>query len=240
MRGVINGEGRAARRHWARAVVCACAGLLGACASAPPATYDLGVIQGGFKARPRGGQIAVYQPKAVSPVDSDRIVVRVSDDQIAYLSGAQWVAQLPALVQARLISSFLNAHVIGAVEPGGLADYNLRTDIRRFEFDAARAAAFVEMSAQLAEFIRARARWKGLFGERSGAGRRRRDGDAGAGFCARGGHAPDRAVDRAADLNGFSKPHDVELNQTRQIELASRNQWTLLMPAFDPRRQPDY
>ena len=150
MNGGLRAAGNA-RRRWARALVFASGGLFGACASAPPATYDLGVIQGGFKARPRGGQIAVYEPKAVSPVASDRIVVRLGADQIAYLSGAQWAGQLPALVQARLISSFLNAHVIGAVEPDGIADYNLRTTIRRFEFDAGRAAVFVEMSAQLAD-----------------------------------------------------------------------------------------
>ncbi len=140
-----------ARRRWASALVCASAGLVGACASAPPATYDLGAIEG-FRARhARGAQVAVYKPTAVSPVGSDRIVVRLGPDQVAYLSGAQWTDQLPVLVQARLISSFQNAHVIGAVEPGTVADYNLRTDIRRFEYDAGRAAVFVEMSAQITD-----------------------------------------------------------------------------------------
>ncbi len=69
--------------------------LLAACASGPPATYDLGAIGGGFSAKEaRRGQLAVYEPTAVSPVDSDRIVVRTGADSVAYLSGAKWAGQL--------------------------------------------------------------------------------------------------------------------------------------------------
>lgn len=140
---------RRIQRRGLMAIACAAAGFVAACASAPLATYDLGAIEGGFSARrERPGQIAIYEPTALAPVDSDRIVVRMGQDQIAYLSGAKWTDPLPALVQARLIATFQNAH-IGVARLGMLADYNLRADIRRFEFDAGRAQAFVEIAAQL-------------------------------------------------------------------------------------------
>ncbi|VFU09778.1 ABC-type transport auxiliary lipoprotein family protein [Methylocella tundrae] len=131
------------------AVACASAGFVAACASAPLATYDLGAADGGFSARrERPGQIAIYEPTALPPVDSNRIVVRMGQDQIAYLSGAKWTDQLPSLVQARLIATFQNAH-IGVARLGMLADYSLRADIRRFEFDTGRMQVFVEIAAQL-------------------------------------------------------------------------------------------
>jgi cholesterol transport system auxiliary component len=56
------------------------------------------------------------------------------------------------LIQNRLIETFGNAHLLNAVgRPGILADYKLHTDIRRFELDAARRQAVVEISAQLME-----------------------------------------------------------------------------------------
>ncbi|TPV97623.1 MAG: hypothetical protein USCAAHI_02948 [Beijerinckiaceae bacterium] len=57
---------------------------------------------------------------------------------------------MPALVQTRLIESFQNAHLLRAVgRPGMLADFSLQTSIRRFELDAARSEATVEISAQI-------------------------------------------------------------------------------------------
>ncbi|MEJ0092281.1 MAG: ABC-type transport auxiliary lipoprotein family protein [Methylocella sp.] len=143
-------EGRLTR-HRPLLLVSALMSLLAACSSGPLPTYDLGAIGGGFSAKEaRRGQLAVYEPTAVSPVDSDRIVVRTGADSIAYLSGAKWADQLTSLVQARLIASFQNAHLFRAVgEPGIVSDYNLRTDIRRFELDVAGSIAFVEISAQL-------------------------------------------------------------------------------------------
>lgn len=133
-------------------MVCAAADLLAACASAPSPTYDLGAVKGGLSARQGGRRtLAVYEPTALAPVNSDRIVVRMGTDQIAYLSDAKWTDQLPALVQMRLIASFQDAHVFRAVVgPDMLADYALRTNIRRFELDPARGAAIVEITAQLA------------------------------------------------------------------------------------------
>jgi cholesterol transport system auxiliary component len=124
--------------------------LLAACSSVPPATYDLTAATGGFAARTGRGQLAVLLPDAILPADSDRIVVRTNPQSVAYLSGAQWADKLPSLIQSRLIESFQNAHLLRAVgRPGILADFSLQTSIRRFEFDAARGEATVEISAQI-------------------------------------------------------------------------------------------
>ena len=124
--------------------------LLAACSSAPLATYDLTAASDGFAARGGPGQLAILRPDATLPTDSDRIVVRADTLSVAYLAGAQWVDKLPALVQTRLIESFQNAHLLRAVgRPGMLADFSLQTSIRRFELDAARSEATVEISAQI-------------------------------------------------------------------------------------------
>ena len=124
--------------------------LLAACSSAPLATYDLTAASGGFAARAGPGQLAILRPDATLPTDSDRIVVRADTLSVAYLTGAQWADKLPALVQSRLIESFQNAHLLRAVgRPGMLADFSLQTSIRRFELDAARSEATVEISAQI-------------------------------------------------------------------------------------------
>jgi cholesterol transport system auxiliary component len=124
--------------------------LLAACSSAPLAIYDLTAASGGFAARAGPGQLAILRPDATLPTDSDRIVVRADTLSVAYLTGAQWADKLPALVQSRLIESFQNAHLLRAVgRPGMLADFSLQTSIRRFELNAARSEATVEISAQI-------------------------------------------------------------------------------------------
>ncbi|MGH6811489.1 MAG: ABC-type transport auxiliary lipoprotein family protein [Methylocella sp.] len=123
--------------------------LVGACSSAPRATYDLTPAEG-FAVRSGHGQLAVLLPDATLPADSDRIVVRTNPLSVAYLTGAQWADKLPSLVQSRLIESFRNAHLLRAVgRPGMLADFSLQTTLRRFELDAARSEAAVEIYAQL-------------------------------------------------------------------------------------------
>lgn len=121
------------------------------CATAPRTTFDLSASDAGFKARAgRRGQLAVARPSAILPADSDRIVVRTGADAVAYLQGAQWADQLPTLIQNRLIETFGDAHLLKAVgKPGMLADFTLETSLRRFELDAARGEAVVEISAQL-------------------------------------------------------------------------------------------
>ncbi|MGH6869716.1 MAG: ABC-type transport auxiliary lipoprotein family protein [Methylocella sp.] len=150
VRAVILDRFRRAGRHFPVLRAGLTFALLAACSSVPPATYDLTAATGGFAARAGRGQLAVLLPDATLPADSDRIVVRTNPQSVAYLSGAQWADKLPSLVQSRLIESFQNAHLLRAAgRPGMLADFSLQTSVRRFELDAARGEAVVEISAQI-------------------------------------------------------------------------------------------
>jgi cholesterol transport system auxiliary component len=120
-----------------------------ACSTPPRSSFDL-LAPSGVKARAQRGQLAVLTPVAIMPASSDRIVVRTSIETVAYLSGAQWVDQLPVLLQARLIETFENAHAFrGVGRVSILADYTLNSEIRRFELDSAQREVVVEIFVRL-------------------------------------------------------------------------------------------
>lgn len=121
--------------------------MLGACSGSPLLTYDLSAPTE-RPVRAVGMQIVVTQPAAVSPLDSDRIVVRSPTMGLTVLPGAQWSDELPDLLQSRIIQAFENARLLKAVgRPSDrlVSDYNLNSEIRRFEIDAARGEAVVEI-----------------------------------------------------------------------------------------------
>jgi cholesterol transport system auxiliary component len=133
------------------------AGLLAGCGSIAGSfsvtdTYDLTAptdvkVAGGTRA-----QVLVADPQALAVLDSDRVVVREGATEIRYLGGSQWADKLPRLIQARLIQTFENSGRARAVgKPGqGLAiDYQVVTDIRRFEYQAKERQAAVEISVKL-------------------------------------------------------------------------------------------
>jgi cholesterol transport system auxiliary component len=119
----------------------------------PPTTFDLTVPAELKPARGGRAQLVVPEPSALELLNSQRIMVRPKDGQVTYLSGAQWADRLPALVQARLIQTFENAHRIASVgRPGDklVADATLVTEIRTFELDVSGGnAALVEVSAKI-------------------------------------------------------------------------------------------
>lgn len=123
--------------------------VLSACAGPPRATYDLAAVADGLPARAPRGQLAVFEPVAIEPVLTDRIVVR-SNETLATLGGAQWVDRLPVLVQTRLVQSFENARILRGVGRSGIvADYTLHTEIRRFELDSGKGEVVAEIFARL-------------------------------------------------------------------------------------------
>ena len=127
---------------------------LAGCASAPPATFDLSAATAKRPLRALGAQVAVTEPVATAPVDTDRIVVRPTPDTIATLKGAQWTDRLPRLIQTRLLQSFENARLLRFVSrPDGrvVAQFSLNTEIRRFDMDLSRSEAVVEISVKLVE-----------------------------------------------------------------------------------------
>jgi cholesterol transport system auxiliary component len=123
---------------------------IAACSSAPPATFDLNSVHQFTAVRGGGGQLAIYEPVASVPLDSERIVIRTGPDSVAYLKGAQWAGRLTELVQARLVESFENAHALQAVgRPGLVANFSLESEIRHFEADVTHGQARVEISAKI-------------------------------------------------------------------------------------------
>ncbi len=120
---------------------------LGGCAS-PPQAY--GLQPATSRALYARGTLAIPQPDAAPPLDSDLIVVRESGDRLTSLPGGQWAARLTRLVQNRMIQSFENAGLAGSVRTDGApADNRLMLDIRRFDIDAPTHQARVEISARL-------------------------------------------------------------------------------------------
>lgn len=123
--------------------------------SGPPPTFDLTAAQHFPQAmRAPRGQLIVQDATALGPLDSDKIVVRPTDDQLAALGNAQWSERLPRLVQVRTIQTFENARRLRAVgRPGDrmAADYQLLLDIRAFEIVAGSApSAEVTIAAKIA------------------------------------------------------------------------------------------
>jgi len=125
--------------------------LLAGCGGSELASFDLAAApattarQGSIR-----GVLAVAEPNADGPLDSERIVIRTGPEQLAYLSGAKWAGSLPGLLQSKIIASFENARLMKSViRPGGASDYSLHVDIRRFEVDVVNNQARIELSARI-------------------------------------------------------------------------------------------
>ncbi|MGV2978686.1 ABC-type transport auxiliary lipoprotein family protein [Camelimonas sp. ID_303_24] len=127
--------------------------LLAGCGGGPaPATFDLSAARD-FGRIGGGGQLAVTEPVALQPINSERIIVR-QGASVSFVGGGQWSDKLPALVQARLIQTFENGSRIASVgRPSTLANAGsmLASELRAFEIDAARNMAVVEITARIVQ-----------------------------------------------------------------------------------------
>ena len=126
--------------------------LAGCGGGAAPTTYDLSAPRDFGRIGGGGGVLIVAQPTAVQALDSDRLIVKDSSGALSFLGGAQWADRVPNLVQTRLIQTFENGSRIAAVgRPGEriVPDFQLNTDIRAFNIDAASGQAVVEITAKL-------------------------------------------------------------------------------------------
>ncbi|VVT22948.1 ABC-type transport auxiliary lipoprotein family protein [Rhizobium sp. EC-SD404] len=98
-------------------------------------------------------QLLIQEPSALKLLDSEQIVVRVSDSEVQYLTNSQWNDRLPRIVESKLVEAFENTGQLGGVgrSGDGLAiDFQLLTNIRSFEvlaYGSPRAA--VELSIRL-------------------------------------------------------------------------------------------
>ena len=139
--------------HLLSLVAAGCLALaLGACGSAPPATFDLSALAGAAQTAGPRRTIVVAEPVALQALEADRIIVKDPAGGLSFLGGGQWSDRLPRLVQARLIQSLENAQRLGAVSRPGdrvAADYQLISELRAFEVRAGTGEAVVEISARL-------------------------------------------------------------------------------------------
>ena len=137
------------------AVVAIVSGLLASCASSAPSNDTFGLSSTPLvEAKIRHKvQILIPEPSALKALDSEQIVIRVSDAELRYLSHAQWSDRLPKMVQAKLIQAYERTGVLGGVgRPGeGLAiDQQVLTSITSFEITTGGGdSAVVEISAKV-------------------------------------------------------------------------------------------
>jgi cholesterol transport system auxiliary component len=146
------------------AVLAALVLALAGCSAAPRETFDLsGASQvAGARLSERGGTVEVAEPVALQPTASDRLVIRGAAGDLAVLSDAQWADRLPRLVEARLIAR-LRAGGVDATFPGAVVSYRLTSDLRRFEIDAAREIAVVEIAVRLSSASNGARRGEAVF-----------------------------------------------------------------------------
>lgn len=126
--------------------------LLSGCSSAPLNSYDLTALGPQTSAHAPRGLLVIAEPLAEQTLDSERILVRSDGNSLAYLAGAQWAERLPKLVQARLVQSFENSHMLRSVSSSGMkitSDAHLETEIRSFEYNASLSEVEVSLSVKL-------------------------------------------------------------------------------------------
>ncbi|ODR91358.1 ABC-type transport auxiliary lipoprotein family protein [Sinorhizobium alkalisoli] len=137
------------------AVVISMAMILAGCGTRPAVndTFSLAATPVVERPRATNRQILVPEPTALRTLDSDQIVVRLSESELRFLARAQWGDRLPRIVQDRLVQTFEDTGRVGGVgKPGqGLAiDYQVITEIRAFEISTDGAdTAVVEIFAKI-------------------------------------------------------------------------------------------
>lgn len=96
-------------------------------------------------------RLRISEPIAGADLDSDRILVRTSPQEVATLAGAKWADRLPLLVQSRLTQTFENANLLRQVgdRATASADYELNVDIRAFELDVAQSRVEVDLAVKI-------------------------------------------------------------------------------------------
>lgn len=127
-------------------------GLAGCGGGATPTTFDLSAPRDFGRLKGSRAAIVVNEPTTVQTLDSDRLIVKDSTGALSFLGGSQWADRVPKLVQIRLIQTFENGSRITSVSRPGeriVPDYQLNTDIRAFNIDAASGSAVVEVTAKL-------------------------------------------------------------------------------------------
>lgn len=126
---------------------------LGGCGGgAAPLTFDLAALPPSGRPIAAGRSIVVSEPVGIQPFEADRIIVREPGGALAFLGGGQWADRLPRLIQTRIIQSLENSGRLRSVSRPGdkvAADYQLISEIRAFDVQAATGEAVVDLSLKL-------------------------------------------------------------------------------------------
>jgi cholesterol transport system auxiliary component len=128
--------------------------VLAGCGAPPRETFDL---LGASAPEPthislpkRKKPLRVAEPAAEQLLNSNRLAMRQAGGALAYLADAQWADRAPRLVQGRLVARLRDDGVDASFQGEAAGDL-LTTDLRRFEIDAARGIAVVEIAARLSD-----------------------------------------------------------------------------------------
>ena len=81
-------------------------------------------------------QLMVEEPTAVGGVDSNRIAVQPTPNEVRYFGEVRWVERAPRMVQGLLVESFERSRAVAGVERYAVtfkADYILKAEIRDFQ-----------------------------------------------------------------------------------------------------------
>ncbi len=104
----------------------------------PPApVYDLAVPKlPGPSGAPPPGQMVILDPSAVVALQTQRLLTRSPEGQLAPSGEMQWSDTLPKLIQAKLLQSFEDAGLaatLSAPSSFGKDDHQLQIDLRGFD-----------------------------------------------------------------------------------------------------------
>jgi cholesterol transport system auxiliary component len=93
--------------------------------------------------------LIVEVPSASGAIDTDRVLVRPSATQVAYLPDARWTAPAPVMLQSALVETFLRSNAfryVGRRPLGVSGDVALVTDLVDFGAVVQGGGAVVEMT----------------------------------------------------------------------------------------------
>ncbi|GAA0773631.1 ABC transporter [Roseibium denhamense] len=129
--------------------------LVSGCASSGPSAFyslEAGNV-GGLTGRSSRVQVLVAAPRALKALDTSYIAVVDDGPVYSYFPAVAWADTLPNVVQLKLVETLQNTgrlRGVGLPGDGLLIDYQLQTDIRKFELRVGGAnRAVVEIAARV-------------------------------------------------------------------------------------------
>jgi len=129
--------------------------LVSGCASsAPSAYYSIEAADAaGLAGRSSRVQVLVAAPRALKALDTSYIAVVEKGPVYSYFPNSAWADTLPNVVQLKLVETLQNTgrlRGVGVPGDGLLIDYQLQTEIRKFELQVGGGTrGVVEISARV-------------------------------------------------------------------------------------------